>query len=43
MSRAHIYVGFSDDGFYDHFESTADSFEFPLVNSEIIYGTMVFR
>ena len=43
MSWAHFCVEFSDTGFYDHFKSTADIFESPPVDYEIIFETMVFR
>ena len=43
MPRAHFCIGFSDTGFYDYFKLTVDIFESPPVDSEIIFGTMVFR
>ena len=43
MSRAHVYVGFSDNGFYDHFESMADIFQSPLIDMEIVFRTTVFH
>ena len=43
MPQAYFCVEFSDTSFYNHFKSTTDIFESLPVDSEIIFGTMVFR
>lgn len=43
MSQVHVRVGFSETGFYDHFESATVIFASPPTGSEITFGIMAYR